>query len=56
MGDIAIIREDLQTGDKVVVVKSAGTVDYVKGEVILTTINITETSRINIAMNLDLVI
>ena len=47
MGDIAIVREDLQTGDKVVVVKSAGTVDYVKGEVILTTINITETSRIN---------
>ncbi len=47
MGDIAIVREDLQTGDKVVVVKSAGTVDYAKGEVILTTINITETSRIN---------
>ena len=47
MGDIAIVREDLQTGDKVVVIKSAGTVDYAKGEVILTTINITETSRIN---------
>ncbi len=47
MGDIAIVREDLTTGNKVVVVKSAGTVDYGKGEVILTTINITSTSRIN---------
>ena len=41
------VREDLQTGDQVVVVKSAGTVDYAKGEVILTTINIKETERIN---------
>ena len=47
MGDIAIVREDVATGDQVVVVKSAGTVDYSKGEVILTTINITETSRTN---------
>jgi len=47
MGSITIVREDVTTGEKIVVVKSAGTVDYSKGEVILTTINITETSRIN---------
>ncbi len=47
MGSITIVREDVTTGEKIVVVKSAGTVDYSKGEVILTTINITETSKIN---------
>ena len=34
-------------GENVVVVSSAGTVDYVKGEVILTTINITSTEKPN---------
>ena len=47
MGSLTIVREDVTTGEKIVVVKSAGTVDYSKGEVILTTINITETSKIN---------
>ena len=46
-GKIAIIKKDLINGENVVVVSSAGTVDYVKGEVILTTINITSTERPN---------
>ncbi len=46
-GVISIVRKDTQSGTNVVVVKSAGTVDYVKGEVNLTTINITETDKVN---------
>ena len=46
-GKIAIIKKDLVNDANVVVVSSAGTVDYVKGEVILTTINITSTERPN---------
>ena len=46
-GVISIVRKDAQSGTNVVVVKSAGTVDYVHGEVNLTTINITETEKVN---------
>jgi len=46
-GVISIVRKDTQSGTNVVVVKSAGTVDYIKGEVNLTTINITETDKVN---------
>jgi hypothetical protein len=46
-GKIAIIKKDLINGENIVVVSSAGTVDYVKGEVILTTINITSTEKPN---------
>jgi len=46
-GVISIVRKDAQSGTNVVVVKSAGTVDYVHGEVNLTTINITETEKAN---------
>ena len=46
-GKIAIIKKDLINGENVVVVSSAGTVDYVKGEVILTTINILATDLPN---------
>ena len=46
-GIISIVRKDAQSGTTVVVVKSAGTVDYVHGEVNLTTVNITETDRVN---------
>ena len=44
---ISIVRKDTQSGTNVVVVKSAGTVDYIHGEVNLTTINITETEKGN---------
>ncbi len=46
-GVISIVRKDTQSGTNVVVVKSAGTVDYIHGEVNLTTINITETEKGN---------
>ena len=46
-GVISIVRKDTQSGTNVVVIKSAGTVDYIHGEVNLTTINITETEKGN---------
>tara|TARA_B100001287_G_scaffold139076_1_gene117153 strand:- start:7983 stop:9905 length:1923 start_codon:yes stop_codon:yes gene_type:complete len=45
-GVISIVRED-SLRNTVVVVKSAGTVDYIHGEIILTTVNITSTVRDN---------
>ena len=45
-GDIAVIKlSELSGEDPPVVVPSAGTVDYVKGEIMINTINITGTSR-----------
>ena len=46
-GVISVVKKDEVTGTNVVVVKSAGTVDYIHGEVNLTTINITETEKAN---------
>jgi len=46
-GEISIVKTDAVDGSKVVIVQSAGTVDYVKGEIILTTINITSTDIAN---------
>ena len=46
-GIISIVRKDTESGTNVVVIKSAGTVDYIHGEVNLTTINITETEKDN---------
>ena len=46
-GVISVVKKDINTGQNVVIVKSAGTVDYVHGEVNLTTINITETEKAN---------
>jgi len=46
-GVISIVRKDIANNTNVVVVKSAGTVDYVKGEINLTTINITSTVKPN---------
>jgi len=43
-GIISIVKDINEVGKYEVVVKSAGTVDYVKGEIILNTINITSTS------------
>ena len=48
MGDIAVFKPATSaTEDAVVVVNSAGTVDYIKGEVILNTINISSTVKDN---------
>jgi len=46
-GIISIVKKDLATGGKIVIVENAGTVDYIKGEINLTTINITSTERPN---------
>ena len=46
-GIISIVKPDLIDSSKTVVVEEAGTVDYVKGEIILTTINITSTNLAN---------
>ena len=46
-GIVSIVKKDLATGEKIVIVENAGTVDYIKGEINLTTINITSTERAN---------
>ena len=45
-GVISVVKID-SNGNKTVVIKDAGTVDYVKGEIILGTINITSTTKAN---------
>ena len=45
-GVLSLVKLD-SNGNRVVVAKEAGTVDYKKGEIILTTLNITETSAPN---------
>ena len=47
MGVLTVVKRNLDNNSETVIVKSAGTVDYKKGEVILTTINITETIQDN---------
>ena len=46
-GIVSIVKKDLATGEKIVIVENAGIVDYIKGEINLTTINITSTERAN---------
>ena len=47
MGVISIVKESLEEGKNVVVIKSAGTVNYEKGEVIINTVHITSTIKPN---------
>ena len=46
-GTISIVKDSSEDGNYEVVVKSAGTVDYVKGEIMINTINITSTVQPN---------
>ena len=46
-GVISIVKPILETGENRVVIKSAGTIDYVRGEIILTTVFITSTENTN---------
>ncbi|MEC8551206.1 MAG: baseplate wedge protein, partial [Pseudomonadota bacterium] len=46
-GVLAIVKGDIEVVDNVLVVASAGIVDYIHGEVILNTINFTSTERSN---------
>ena len=41
------MKRDIIDGEKVIIVEDAGTVDYLKGEINLSTINITSTERPN---------
>ncbi len=47
MGTLSIVRESDTTGEYIVEIKSAGTVNYTKGEIILNTLNITSTTAAN---------
>ena len=43
MGVLSVVKESTESNEYTVVVKSAGTIDYVKGEIIVSTLNITST-------------
>jgi hypothetical protein len=47
MGDVSIVKPNPNGIDNIVVIKSAGTIDYTTGEILLTTINITATDLTN---------
>ena len=44
---VSIVKRDIVDGQKIIIVENAGTVDYIKGEINLTTINITSTDKPN---------
>ena len=46
-GVVSIVKRDIVDGEKIIIVENAGTVDYIKGEINLTTINITSTDKPN---------
>ena len=46
-GIIAVVKDDREVTDNQLIISSAGTVDYVHGEVILNTINFTSTEKSN---------
>ena len=46
-GIVSIVKRDIVDGQKIIIVEHAGTVDYIKGEINLTTINITSTDKPN---------
>ena len=46
-GIVSIVKRDIVDGQKIIIVENAGTVDYIKGEINLTTINITSTDKRN---------
>ena len=47
MGILSVVRESVETNEFTVIVKSAGTIDYKKGEIIVNTLNITSTVKPN---------
>ena len=46
-GTLTIVKGDIELSENRLIVASAGTVDYVHGEIILNTINITSTEKAN---------
>jgi len=47
MGVLSVVKESTTDGSVIVEIKSAGTVDYTKGEIIVNTLNITSTVKEN---------
>ena len=47
MGVLSVVKESSESDEYTVVVKSAGTIDYEKGEIIVNTLNITSTIKPN---------
>jgi len=47
MGVLSVVKESSESNEYTVVVKSAGTIDYEKGEIIVNTLNITSTIKPN---------
>ena len=47
MGTLSVVKESTESNEFTVVVKSAGSVDYDKGEIIINTLNITSTIKPN---------
>ena len=47
MGTLSVVKESTTANEYIVVIKSAGSVDYVKGEIIINTINVTSTVKAN---------
>tara|TARA_B100001094_G_scaffold68879_2_gene65253 strand:- start:19949 stop:21898 length:1950 start_codon:yes stop_codon:yes gene_type:complete len=46
-GVISIVKKDVVNSEKIIIVENAGNVDYIKGEINLTTVNITSTEKPN---------
>ena len=46
-GVLAVVKGDIDVQDNELIISSAGVVDYVHGEIILNTINITSTAKSN---------
>ena len=47
MGTLSVVKESTESNEFTVIVKSAGSVDYAKGEIIVNTLNITSTVQPN---------
>ena len=47
MGVLSVVKESSESDEYTVVVKSAGTIDYTKGEIIINTLNVTSTVAAN---------
>ena len=47
MGVLSVVKESTESNEFTVIVKSAGSIDYKKGEIIVNTLNITSTVQPN---------
>ena len=47
MGVLSVVKQSSESNEYTVIAKSAGTIDYKKGEIIVNTLNITSTVKPN---------